>query len=99
MRCATSVINPPMAAPAKGSEISSTRKIAMILGTKTSVISWIWVSACKQADDDADNKRGQHRGRADLQQDVDALACEVDGFGGRHFRIPCRQIGICMMLW
>src|SRR5215469_13973077 len=45
MRCATSVINPLSAAPAKGSEMSSTTKIAMIFGTKTSVISWICVSA------------------------------------------------------
>ena len=46
MRCATSVINPAIAEPAKGRAISSTRKIAMIFGTKTSVISWICVSAC-----------------------------------------------------
>src|SRR5258708_33470627 len=30
-----------------GSAISMAAKIARILGTKTSVISWIWVSACK----------------------------------------------------
>src|ERR1700759_987868 len=34
-----------IAEPAKGSVISSTRKMAMIFGTKTSVISWICVSA------------------------------------------------------
>ena len=73
MRAAISVISPYIAAPAKGSEISSTRKIAMILGTNTSVISWIWVSACKQADAEADDERGQHGGRGDLEQHVDRL--------------------------
>src|SRR5262245_56652861 len=34
-----------MAEPAKGSAIRSTRKIARIFGTKTSVISWTWLSA------------------------------------------------------
>src|SRR5689334_20322805 len=37
-----------MAEPAKGSAIRRTKKIARILGTKTRVISWIWVSACSR---------------------------------------------------
>src|SRR6201995_1677178 len=48
MRRAMSVIRPPIAAPAKGSATSSTTKMATILGTKTSVCSWIWVSACNR---------------------------------------------------
>src|SRR5215472_9875547 len=48
MRVAMFVISPYIAWPAKGSAIRSTTKIAMILGTKTSVISWICVSACRR---------------------------------------------------
>ena len=50
MRPAMSVISPLIAAPAKGSAISSTTKMATILGTKTRVCSWIWVSGLQQAD-------------------------------------------------
>src|SRR3569832_106 len=45
MRAATSTMNPFIAAPAKGRVISSTMNTATILGTKTSVCSWICVSA------------------------------------------------------
>src|ERR1700744_6228592 len=48
MRWAMSVIRLFMAEPAKGNAINNTRKMAMIFGTKTSVCSWICVSACNK---------------------------------------------------
>src|SRR5690606_34630333 len=46
MRAATRAMCPLSASPMNGSATSSARKIARIFGTKASVISWIWVSAC-----------------------------------------------------
>src|SRR6185437_2119741 len=48
MRCAISTMRPFIAEPAKGRVMSRTTKIATIFGTKTSVISWICVSACSR---------------------------------------------------
>src|ERR1700679_1198048 len=48
MRVAMLFMRPHMAWPAKGSGMRSTMKIAMIFGTKTSVCSWICVSACRR---------------------------------------------------
>ena len=47
--CDTSTVKPSSACAMNGREISKVRKIAMIFGTKTSVISCTCVSACKSA--------------------------------------------------
>src|SRR5215469_13169616 len=48
MRLAISVMSPYIASPANGSARSRTKKIVTIFGTKTRVISWICVSACRR---------------------------------------------------
>src|SRR5690606_14883792 len=49
MRSTIWFMNIAMVAPAKGSASSMVTKMAMILGTKTRVISWIWVRAWNSA--------------------------------------------------
>ena len=84
MRAASRVMWPCSTSPMNGSATSIATKIARIFGTKTSVISWICVSACNSEIDDADDEPDQHQRRRDQHQRDDRIARNIENFRSGH---------------
>ena len=60
-------------------ETATTSSMTTIFGMNVSVISWTWVSAWMQRDDDAHEHRGADRGPGGDDDGPDRLLDDVEG--------------------
>ena len=106
MRAAIRIICACSVSAMNGSAISSATKIARIFGTKTSVISWICVSAWNSEMATPTARPDQHQRAGDDHQREDRVARHIENFRSGHSSVlfaarACRvqtdQIGIFMI--